>query len=301
MNETIALPAFPITGGCQCGAVRYTLRAPPVVFYICHCSECQTQSSSGFGESMRVRKADLEISGELHQYERPVRERWSRWRVLPELRYASVSWAPRLQGHAQHQGGHARRHELASARRPYLDPEQAALGPDRRGRAELCAPARRRLCRAHRPLERDDFATPMNRFAGVILLPVQPAKATEFISPKKSFEPVRTCRRLPPARSSAKPASAASLPSRRNGARRSSRSALASTARYASAPRTHCRARASLSTRTSTSCPRVYSTTSIPTTSGSPIDGVSIRALPAAAVVKMMAAAELAYSGAWPG
>ncbi len=71
MNAKIDLPEFPIQGGCQCGAVRYTLRAPPVVFYICHCSECQTQSSSGFGESMRVRKADLEISGALHQYERP--------------------------------------------------------------------------------------------------------------------------------------------------------------------------------------------------------------------------------------
>ncbi len=71
MNAKIDLPDFPIDGGCQCGAVRYTLKAPPVVFYICHCTECQTQASSGFGESMRVRKADLEISGVLHQYERP--------------------------------------------------------------------------------------------------------------------------------------------------------------------------------------------------------------------------------------
>jgi len=70
MRAKIDLPDFPINGGCQCGAVRYTLKAPPVVFYICHCTECQTQSSSAFGESMRVRKADLEITGAPGQYER---------------------------------------------------------------------------------------------------------------------------------------------------------------------------------------------------------------------------------------
>lgn len=65
MKAKIELPAFPIDGGCQCGAVRYTLHAPPVVFYICHCSECQKQSSSAFGESLRVRRADLTVSGDL--------------------------------------------------------------------------------------------------------------------------------------------------------------------------------------------------------------------------------------------
>lgn len=70
MNAKIQLPRFPVGGGCQCGAVRYTLNAPPVVFYICHCTECQTQSSSAFGESMRVRTADLKITGTLDQHER---------------------------------------------------------------------------------------------------------------------------------------------------------------------------------------------------------------------------------------
>lgn len=70
MTEKITLPSFPIHGGCQCGAVRYTLHAPPVVFYICHCTECQKQSSSGFGESFRVRRSDLTIEGNLAQYER---------------------------------------------------------------------------------------------------------------------------------------------------------------------------------------------------------------------------------------
>ena len=70
MKAKIDLPDFPIAGGCQCGAVRYALAAPPVVFYVCHCTECQKQSSSGFGESMRVRRADLSVTGELAQYRR---------------------------------------------------------------------------------------------------------------------------------------------------------------------------------------------------------------------------------------
>ena len=38
-----------ITGGCQCGAVRYSLSAPPEAVFVCHCRDCQKQSSSAFG------------------------------------------------------------------------------------------------------------------------------------------------------------------------------------------------------------------------------------------------------------
>lgn len=56
---------LPLTGGCQCGRVRYRISAMPVVFYLCHCKECQRHTSSAFGESLRVRSADLEIEGDL--------------------------------------------------------------------------------------------------------------------------------------------------------------------------------------------------------------------------------------------
>ena len=65
----LTLPAFPIHGGCQCGAVRYTLKAVPVVFYLCHCADCQKQSSSAFGESVKARRGDVEISGETARFE----------------------------------------------------------------------------------------------------------------------------------------------------------------------------------------------------------------------------------------
>ncbi len=42
------------TGGCQCGQVRYEIRAEPLTLYLCHCKECQQQSSSAFGMSLTV-------------------------------------------------------------------------------------------------------------------------------------------------------------------------------------------------------------------------------------------------------
>lgn len=65
MPEAVAMPALPLTGGCQCGQVRYAIAGVPVVFYLCHCRECQRQTSSAYGESLRVRCEDLSIEGEL--------------------------------------------------------------------------------------------------------------------------------------------------------------------------------------------------------------------------------------------
>ncbi len=63
--KTITLPTLPIAGGCQCGKVRYRITGKPLVFYLCHCTECQRHTSSAFGESLRLRRADLEIDGEM--------------------------------------------------------------------------------------------------------------------------------------------------------------------------------------------------------------------------------------------
>jgi hypothetical protein len=48
-----------LTGGCQCGHVRYQVRGEPVDLYVCHCRECQKQSASAFGISVGVRAADV--------------------------------------------------------------------------------------------------------------------------------------------------------------------------------------------------------------------------------------------------
>ena len=41
------MTAFRLTGGCQCGAVRYCLHEPPTNPHICHCRMCQ-RSFGGF-------------------------------------------------------------------------------------------------------------------------------------------------------------------------------------------------------------------------------------------------------------
>ncbi|MCB1512103.1 MAG: GFA family protein, partial [Hyphomicrobiaceae bacterium] len=66
----ITLPALPLSGGCQCGAVRYLVHAAPEVFYICHCTECQKQSASAFGQSLRVKSTAVTITGEMASFVR---------------------------------------------------------------------------------------------------------------------------------------------------------------------------------------------------------------------------------------
>ena len=51
-------------GGCQCGAIRYTLLRAPVALYACHCQDCQKQSSSAFGLSMWVETDGIEFTGD---------------------------------------------------------------------------------------------------------------------------------------------------------------------------------------------------------------------------------------------
>jgi hypothetical protein len=47
------MPFEPIHGGCQCGAVRYTLTAPPREVLHCHCSMCRKANGALFVSSGR--------------------------------------------------------------------------------------------------------------------------------------------------------------------------------------------------------------------------------------------------------
>lgn len=61
---------LPITGGCQCGQARYEINALPETVYCCHCTECQAQSASGFGTSLRCDSSTVKLSGELKSFRR---------------------------------------------------------------------------------------------------------------------------------------------------------------------------------------------------------------------------------------
>ncbi|MDM8011251.1 MAG: GFA family protein [Parasphingorhabdus sp.] len=58
----------PLTGGCLCGAVRYTLqpgfRMKP---YACHCTDCQKRTGSAFSCHMAVMEKDLELTGDVDE------------------------------------------------------------------------------------------------------------------------------------------------------------------------------------------------------------------------------------------
>jgi hypothetical protein len=45
---------LPLTGGCQCGALRYEVSAAPLATYTCHCTECQRTTGSAFSLAIVV-------------------------------------------------------------------------------------------------------------------------------------------------------------------------------------------------------------------------------------------------------
>ena len=57
MTETDREPV--LTGGCQCGAVRYALYAAPEGTHLCHCRMCQKAVGNVFAALAPVRRADF--------------------------------------------------------------------------------------------------------------------------------------------------------------------------------------------------------------------------------------------------
>ncbi len=56
------------TGQCQCGAVTFTLAAPPVTMGQCHCKDCQRVSGTGHMSNARFRRQDVSVTGETRTY-----------------------------------------------------------------------------------------------------------------------------------------------------------------------------------------------------------------------------------------
>ena len=48
-----------LTGGCQCGAIRFALSAPPTKVSICHCRMCQKASGAPFASLAEIEKSDF--------------------------------------------------------------------------------------------------------------------------------------------------------------------------------------------------------------------------------------------------
>jgi hypothetical protein len=57
------------SGGCLCGAVRYTTSWPPIAVATCQCVNCQKQAGSSISVLVLVPIAGLEMTGETKTYE----------------------------------------------------------------------------------------------------------------------------------------------------------------------------------------------------------------------------------------
>ena len=53
-----------ISGGCLCGAVRYSSAAEPTLVVVCHCSTCQKNTGSAFSLNIALPRGALAISGD---------------------------------------------------------------------------------------------------------------------------------------------------------------------------------------------------------------------------------------------
>jgi len=54
--------AEPLTGGCLCGGVRFTITEPPLVALYCHCTRCQRRSGAAASANVRIAPGSLQIT-----------------------------------------------------------------------------------------------------------------------------------------------------------------------------------------------------------------------------------------------
>ena len=58
-----------ITGGCLCGAVRYTTSAQPIIAANCHCRDCQRASGGAYVSAVLLPRAGVAITGPVKYFE----------------------------------------------------------------------------------------------------------------------------------------------------------------------------------------------------------------------------------------
>ncbi|TMA81451.1 MAG: GFA family protein [Deltaproteobacteria bacterium] len=58
-----------LTGGCQCGAVRYECAAEPLFTGNCHCRDCQKSTGSAYVPALAVPARALKITGDVKYYD----------------------------------------------------------------------------------------------------------------------------------------------------------------------------------------------------------------------------------------
>jgi hypothetical protein len=57
-----------ITGGCLCGAVRYTISEGPITGRVCWCRDCQKLGAGGPAVGAAFKSAAITVTGEFRDY-----------------------------------------------------------------------------------------------------------------------------------------------------------------------------------------------------------------------------------------
>ena len=57
-----------VTGGCLCGAIRYTATGDPIAKLACHCSDCQKQNGTAFSITAVYPDEAVSFTGKLTTY-----------------------------------------------------------------------------------------------------------------------------------------------------------------------------------------------------------------------------------------
>jgi len=66
----------PITGGCLCGAIRYSVSQAPDKVIACHCTHCQKASGSGASHNALVPSAAVSFTAGKFTFQRLSRIKW---------------------------------------------------------------------------------------------------------------------------------------------------------------------------------------------------------------------------------
>ncbi|MCK1359297.1 GFA family protein [Bradyrhizobium sp. 199] len=59
----------PYTGGCACGAIRYSIAGEPLFSNHCQCRDCQRESGSGHGSYASFARAGVTLTGEAKRWD----------------------------------------------------------------------------------------------------------------------------------------------------------------------------------------------------------------------------------------
>jgi hypothetical protein len=54
---------LPLTGGCQCGRIRYAVTEAPLLVNTCHCTDCQRLTGSAFSLGVVVSESAFRLAG----------------------------------------------------------------------------------------------------------------------------------------------------------------------------------------------------------------------------------------------